>query len=209
MVPHAGTDTRVWREVVELGAVLRRARRGGRDRGAAPRSRVLFDWEAWWACELDRHPTQPTSTYLDRPQALHARAVAAGRHRRRRPPEARPRPATGWSSCPTLYLVDRRRRAADVARATSTAAGTVLVTYFCGIVDEHDHVRLGGYPGAFRDLLGVRIEEFSPLPARASGAARRRGRRLRADVWTEELHLTGAEAVCDLRRRPAVARCAG
>ena len=32
-----------------------------------------------------------------------------------------------------------------------------------GIVDEHDHVRLGGYPGAFRALLGVRSEEFAPL----------------------------------------------
>ena len=38
-----------------------------------------------------------------------------------------------------------------------------LVTYFSGISDEHDHVRLGGYPGAFRDLLGVRVEEFFPL----------------------------------------------
>ena len=24
-------------------------------------------------------------------------------------------------------------------------------------------MRLGGYPGAFRDLLGVRVEEFFPL----------------------------------------------
>ena len=39
----------------------------------------------------------------------------------------------------------------------------MLVTYFSGIIDEHDHVRLGGYPGAFRDLLGVRVEEFFPL----------------------------------------------
>ena len=43
----------------------------------------------------------------------------------------------------------------------------MLVTYFSGIVDEHDHVRLGGYPGAFRDLLGVRVEEFFPLLDRA------------------------------------------
>ena len=43
------------------------------------------------------------------------------------------------------------------------AGGTAVVTYFSGIVDENDHVRLGGYPGAFAELLGVRIEEFFPL----------------------------------------------
>jgi len=36
------------------------------------------------------------------------------------------------------------------------------------VVDEHDRVRLGGYPGAFTDLLGVRIEEFCPLPENAT-----------------------------------------
>ena len=38
-----------------------------------------------------------------------------------------------------------------------------MTTYFSGIVDENDHVWLGGYPGALRDLLGIRIEEFGPL----------------------------------------------
>ena len=41
--------------------------------------------------------------------------------------------------------------------------GTAIVTYFSGIVDENDHIRLGGYPGAFAELLGIRIEEFFPL----------------------------------------------
>ena len=32
-----------------------------------------------------------------------------------------------------------------------------------GIVDENLPIRLGGYPGAFRDWLGVIVEEFYPL----------------------------------------------
>ena len=32
-----------------------------------------------------------------------------------------------------------------------------------GIVDEDDHVRLGGYPGALREVLGISTEEFFPL----------------------------------------------
>jgi beta-galactosidase len=68
----------------------------------------------------------------------------------------------------------------------------VLVTYFSGIVDERDHVRLGGYPGAFRDLLGVRTEEFFPL---LPGERVRLDDGTSADVWTEALQLAGAEAV--------------
>jgi beta-galactosidase len=66
------------------------------------------------------------------------------------------------------------------------------VTYFSGIVDEHDHVRLGGYPGAFRDVLGVRTEEFYPLHA---GETVQLDDGTTASVWTELLHLAGAEAV--------------
>ncbi len=62
---------------------------------------------------------------------------------------------------PTLYLVSDAA-AASVAAAAARGA-TVVVTYWSGIVDEDDHIRLGGYPGAFRDLLGVRVEEFLPL----------------------------------------------
>jgi beta-galactosidase len=56
-------------------------------------------------------------------------------------------------------------------------------------------VRTGGYPGAFRELLGIRTEEFFPLPpgqtpALDNGSA--------ASLWTEALHLEGAEAKVSL-----------
>jgi beta-galactosidase len=83
---------------------------------------------------------------------------------------------------PTLYLCDDRT--ATVVAEAAAGGAHVVVTYFSGIVDENDHVRLGGYPGAFRDLLGVRVEEFYPLPrdevvGLSDGA--------RAGVWTERL----------------------
>ena len=55
----------------------------------------------------------------------------------------------------------------------------MLVTYFSGISDPDDHVRLGGYPGAFRELLGIRVEEFFPLRVAETGrpVRRRSGRR--------------------------------
>jgi beta-galactosidase len=91
---------------------------------------------------------------------------------------------------PTLYLCTDATAAA--LEAYVRGGGHVLVTYFSGIVDEHDHVRLGGYPGAFRELLGVRTEEFAPLlPGETvtldDGSV--------ADVWTEALEARDAEVI--------------
>jgi beta-galactosidase len=63
---------------------------------------------------------------------------------------------------PALYLVDAELR----ARLESYVAGGghLVTTYFSGVVDEKDHIHVGGYPGALRDLLGVRVEELAPLP---------------------------------------------
>src|SRR5699024_428796 len=91
---------------------------------------------------------------------------------------------------PTLYLVTDED-AANIASAAENGA-TVATTYFSGIVDENDQIRLGGYPGAFRELLGVRTDEFFPLLATETvtlddGTS--------ADVWTERIEPTTAEVV--------------
>ena len=70
-------------------------------------------------------------------------------------------------------MVPRRaRQGADAA--TSSGGGHLVTTYFSGVVDENDHVWLGGYPGALRDLLGIRIEEFGPLLDGETRRARQR-----------------------------------
>jgi len=188
MLPHAGTDSDVWRSTVALGSALRAVGelRGSRVRAEAA---IVFDYPAWWGTELDSHPSADV-TYPDRVLA-HYRALW-----RQGVTVDVVRPGADLSGyrlvvVPTLYLVTDAD-AANVAEAAERGA-TVLVTYFSGIVDEHDHVRLGGYPGAFRDLLGVRAEEFWALQdgetvALDDGST--------ADVWSEHLHLApGTEAV--------------
>jgi beta-galactosidase len=187
LVPHAGTDSRLWREVVELGAVLGRLQEiGGSE--ADNDVAILFDWQAWWACELDSHPSEDVR-YLDLAHALHRALLDLGVGVDVVHPD---RDLTGYRLIlvPTLYSVTD----GAAARLEAAVAGgaTALVTYFSGIVDEHDHIRLGGYPGAFRDLLGIRVEEFTPL---------REGEQVHLDdgsvgtVWSEDLHLAGAEAM--------------
>ncbi|MGC4857267.1 beta-galactosidase [Micromonospora sp. DT4] len=186
LVPHAGPDTKVFREVCQLGADLKALAevRGSRvDADVA----ILFDWEAWWAVELDSHPSVDV-TYTDGLNALYGALWRAGVTTDIVHPSA---DLSGYRLVlvPTLYLV----RDADVEALHRfvEAGGTAAVTYFSGIVDENDHIRLGGYPGAFRDLLGVRTEEFFPLregePVALDGTT--------ADVWTESLHPDGAEVL--------------
>ncbi|WP_433495396.1 beta-galactosidase [Micromonospora sp. CA-248089] len=187
LVPHAGPDTKVFREVCRLGADLRALAevRGSRvDADVA----ILFDYEAWWGAELDSHPSVDV-TYTDRLSALHAALWRAG------VTADVVHPSADLSRyrlvlAPTLYLV--RDADADALRRFVEAGGTAVVTYFSGIVDEHDHIRLGGYPGAFRDLLGVRVEEFFPL---RDGETVRLDDGAHADVWTEWLHAEGAEVL--------------
>jgi beta-galactosidase len=88
--------------------------------------------------------------------------------------------------------------------------GHLVTTYFSGIVDENDHVWLGGYPGALRDLLGIRVEEFAPLLD---------DERITLDndatalLWTERVDLASPETEVlasyregDLAGRPAITR---
>jgi beta-galactosidase len=84
----------------------------------------------------------------------------------------------------------------------------VLVTYFSGISDPDDHVRLGGYPGAFRELLGIRVEEFFPLRVEESVALSDGGSGWH---WSEHARAVDAEVVTTyadgpLAGRPAVTR---
>ena len=197
LLPHAGTDTKVWREVVQLGRVLGRAADVAGTRVEADAA-FLFDWNAWWAADLDSHPSSLVR-YLDQPLATHRALWSQGITLDGVRPGA---DLSGYRLVvvPTLYLVDD----ATVARLAAFVAGggTVVVTYFSGIVDPDDHVRLGGYPGAFRELLGVRTEEFHPLGEGQAvrvvadgGAPGWPAAGGTGTVWTELTHLDGARAV--------------
>ncbi|GAA1449082.1 beta-galactosidase [Mycobacterium cookii] len=198
LLPHAGTDTRQWREVVELSRVLDAVEdvTGSTARNEAA---ILFDYEAWWGCELDSHPSVDVR-YRDRAEDLHRALSAQGVGVDVVHPSA-DLSAYRLVVVPTLYLVSDGTVAAIEAAAESGA--TVVVTYFSGIVDEHDHIRLGGYPGAFRNLLGVRTTEFLPLLAGESVRVEGLGDTVGADTWTEDLELVGAEAVATYADGPA------
>lgn len=187
MVPHGGRDTRVWREVVELGSALKRLApvRGSRVESKAA---IVFNYEAWWASEIDSKPSQDVK-YLDVLRAFHRSLFLRGISVDIVHPSAS---LEGYDLVLVCTLYSVTDDAAANISAAAHAGATVLVTYFSGIVDEKDHIRLGGYPGAFRELLGIRVEEFHPLLA---GAQLKLSDGGVSTVWSEDLRLAGAEAV--------------
>ncbi|MEU8403464.1 beta-galactosidase [Nonomuraea sp. NPDC048892] len=159
MLPHAGTDSEVFRDVTDLGTTLRALAPVAGTRRRTAQAAIVFDWDSWWAAELDSHPT---SLLRYRQEALdwYSALTAAGIRVDVIPAGASFEPYA-LLVAPILHVVPQDL--ADRLTRYATAGGHLVTTYFSGIVNEHDQVWLGGYPGALRDLLGIRIEEFAPL----------------------------------------------
>lgn len=161
MVPHAGEDSAVFRDVCELGADLNKLSDEGilGSRLAKSRVAVVFDYESEWATEHTATPTQHVH-HVDEPLAWFRALADQG-------VTADVVPVRGaWDDyemvvLPSVYLLSEEttRRVCDYV----VGGGRLVVTYYTGISDEKDHVWLGGYPGSIRDVVGVRVEEFMPM----------------------------------------------
>ena len=131
-------------------------------------SAIVWDWQSWWALELEWRPS--VDLQLPGPDGGLLRAALAGPpHRDFVHPEG-DLPGYPLVLVPSLYLTTPA--AAENLTAYVRPGGTLVVSYFSGIVDEHDAVHPGGHPGALRDLLGLEVEEFLPLRARRTGRPR-------------------------------------
>ncbi|GIG03233.1 beta-galactosidase [Catellatospora citrea] len=192
MVPHAGPDSDVFRSAAALGATLRElAPVAGATREQAPAA-IVFHWESWWAAEADSHPTDRLryrqealdwyTAFLN--LGIRADVVPLGTA------------LDGYSLvvAPMLHVVGEP--VAKELQGYVEAGGHLVTTYFSGIVDEHDHVWLGGHPGALRDLLGIRVEEFAPLldteTVTLDGG-------LPATLWTERVQVTAPDVTVQAR----------
>lgn len=173
MVPHAGEDSAVFRDVCELGADLNKLSDEGilGSRLAKSRVAVVFDYESEWATEHTATPTQHVH-HVDEPLAWFRALADQG-------VTADVVPVRGaWDGyemvvLPSVYLLSEEttRRVRDYV----VGGGRLVVTYYTGISDEKDHVWLGGYPGSIRDVVGVRVEEFMPMGDDFTGVPDRLG----------------------------------
>ena len=197
MVPHVKPeDSRSWREVKQLGAELEKLDRLLGARGAAQVA-ILLDWESWWALELDSRPSTAVRM-LDGVYSFYKPLFEAN------VPVDFAHPEADLSQyrvviAPNLYLVSDR--AALNIKDFVAGGGTLVMSFFSGIVDENEHIRLGGYPAPFRELLGLFVEDFVPF---AAGEANRivasDGTSYSCDLWADLVHLEGAEPIASYER---------
>ena len=157
VIGHGGRgDTRVFREVAQLGAELEHV--GDAVLGARTPARValLFDWDSWWAVEM----TDGLSRLVRYQQVVLAYYTAlwdAG-------VDVDVVPVTkdlaGYDVvvAPLLHMVkgDLAQRLEDVA----ARGGSVVTTFLSGRVDEDDNAFLMDIPGPLGALTGVRVDEW-------------------------------------------------
>jgi beta-galactosidase len=210
-VGHGGTaHSRIWNEVVNLGQELRQLDEilGARTPAEVA---IVVDWHNWWALELDSKPSASV-TMLDAIQRyyrpLYAYNIAV---------DFVP-PGTDLSAyklvlVPNLYLV--RSDAAEHLERHVERGGVLIMSFFSGIADERDHILLGGYPAPFRQLLGLRVEDFDVMAPGQSNeisvADLSDQETFGCNLWADLIELEGAETVASFEREfyaggPAVTR---
>ena len=204
MLPHSGTRSRVWREVLELGRHLKAIAEVRGTQVEPARAAIVADDPAGWAL---RHGLKPH------------RALSYGRELREWHRALWDRhvlcdvvpPTADFDDYDLVVVPTMLAVAEPVAarlRAVPERGGTLVVTYLSGVCDEDNRVIPGGFPGAFREVLGAWTDEYYPLQIGESatlddGAA--------ATEWTERVVLETAEAVVSytstsLAGGPAVTR---
>lgn len=172
MVPHAGLETRTWREVKSLGQTLSslpafppKTTDDG-EMGSGARVALVFEWANWWAISQPDHPVRLDWLALVQRwySALHRQNIAVDFVH-----TGSDLSAYALVIVPHLYLLTDD--GADALKEFVNGGGRLLVTPFTDIVDAEDAFRDGGFQVGLRSILGVCVEEFGalvPPPVRTS-----------------------------------------
>lgn len=196
VIEHAGHEnTRVFREVAQLGAELEQL--GDKLIGATTPARVaiLFDWDNYWALEYTSGPNVDLY-YVNQIQkyynTLYRQNVAVDIVHMDSDFEQ-----YDVLLAPVLYMV--KEGISEKIESFVSNGGQFLTTFMSGIVDQSDNVHLGGYPGPLRKLAGIWVEEIDALAPTDMNQLRTVNNKLPKESYSGSLvsdliHLEGAEA---------------
>ena len=193
VIAHVGTDnTRVFREVSELGAELEKI--SPSILGSTSRADVglIFDWDNYWALEYTSGPTEDLSYvdqihrfyryFYDRHFAIDLIPADADFSRYK------------VICAPVLYLF--REGMQPALEAFVRNGGILITTYMSGLVDQSDNVITGGYPGPLRRLAGIWVEEIDALaPEQTNTAVFSDGTASTCSLLCDIIHTEGADAL--------------
>lgn len=160
IIQHVGnTQNRVFRECAQLGAELQQIGGATLSSMAQPKAAILYDWDNRWAIEgssglsLDiEYPEEVMQYYRPLFDAnIDVDVVGMEEDLSR----------YQLVIAPELYMV--KPGVKDSLEQFVERGGTLVLSLYCGIADEHDRVVCGGYPGELRSLAGIWTEEFDAL----------------------------------------------
>jgi len=156
---YGGNDTRVFREVSELGNKLQMLDEIAGTCTSA-KAAIIFDWENRWAME---HAAGPRNKNLYYKETVEKSYTALKRYGIDVDVIDMEQALDGYKIVlvPMLYLF--RCGIEDKLKKFTQAGGVIVVTYWSGIVNDTDQCFLGGTPHDLMDVLGLRSEEIDSL----------------------------------------------
>ena len=181
VVDHLGTDdTRIFREVAEVGELLKKVSGVAGSIVDAPVA-LVYDWDSRWAIDDMRGMAQSTKNYdktcVDIWSELLKLGVDADIISQQH----------DWSKykvifAPMMYLL--QDGTAEKLKNYVANGGTVFATYLTGYVDKDQLCNLGGFPGqGLNEVFGIISEELDTLyPTDRNGLIWKNGARIRTEV---------------------------
>lgn len=161
VVDHLGTDdTRVFREVADLGEELKKLKDLA---GTVVKAlvAVLYDWDSLWATDGMKGLAESTRNYIKTCRKAYRNLSALGVDVDVISSEE---DYSGYSVivAPMLYLL--HPHVGERMKQFVEQGGHLIATYVTGYVDENQLNYLGGFPGdGLKDLFGVISEEIDTL----------------------------------------------
>ena len=193
VIAHAGTEnTRVFREVKQLGEELERL--SDLIPGSVNEAEVgvIFDWDNYWALEYTSGPSISLK-YVDQIHRYYRYFYEKNIGTSMIPVDA------DFSKykmvvAPVLYMVKPGMK--EALEEYVKNGGILVTTYMSGIVGESDNVYLGGYPGPLKEMAGVWVEEIDALaPEQHNIVTFKDGSRSNCKIVCDLMHLEGAESL--------------
>lgn len=195
---YGGEDTRVFREVSQVGEALEQLSQLAGSQVKAPVA-VIYDWENRWAMEDAQGPRNKGLQYQETVTKLHRAFRRLGLNVDL-PDMEQELDQYSVVAVPMGYMF--RRGFEEKLKKYVEQGGCLILTYWSGIVDDTDLCCLGGTPYGLMEVCGLRSAEIDGLydwesnsGAAVPGNSLGLRREYRCSLLCDLVELKGAEAV--------------
>jgi len=209
VISHIGTDdTRIFREVVETGSLLKNLNAIAGTNTKAQVA-VVYDFQNSWALNNAQLQRSIEKNYQKECIIQYGAFWKAGIPCDIISPEYSDFEQYRLIIFPMLYILSEKT--AEKTRAFVKQGGAVVATYLTGIVNESDLCYLGGTPGSLTDVFGIAVEETETIADYETPEFLMDGNYWKATHYADRVHLQGARVLCaftaSFEELPAVTAC--